>query len=230
MPDSSHSRFDFSALAATYESWYETPDGQAHDKAQKAAVLKLLPSVRPGDRLLDVGCGTGHWSRFFAEKGYEVLGLDISPAMVERARSGRIPGCHFEIGNACQLPAGNPVYRVVVAVTTLEFVSDPAAAVAGMVRCTVPGGTVLIGTLNRLAPLNRERLAKAEEPYASAHLFAPLELRALLRPYGRVRMTSADDSPERSGSRMLAAVWECLRLKSGRSAAPFIAAAVHPEV
>jgi len=230
MDNPSHSLFDFGPAAASYDQWYETPQGQAHDKAQKEAVLKLLPRPQAGARLLDVGCGTGHWSRFFAEQGYEVFGLDASPEMVAVARSHHTPGSHFEVGDACRLPAGNRVYRVVAAMTTLEFVSDQAAAVAGMVRCLVPGGTVLIGTLNRLAPLSRERVGKGKTPYASAHLLSPAELRALLRPHRRVKMASANSHPERSGPSMLAAAWESLLLYNGRSAAPFIAAAVRPDV
>ena len=222
--------FDFGPVAATYDRWYDTAAGQAHDAAQKAAVLKLLPRPQPNERLLDLGCGTGHWSRFFAEQGYEVFGLDVSPPMLEVARSRRSPGCHFEMGDACRLPAGTGAYRVVTAMATLEYVSDQAAAIAGMVRCTAPGGTVLVGTLNRLAPLNRDRVFGGEAPYASAHLLSPAELRALLWPYGHVRMASADARPESSGSGVFAAAWDCLRGRHGRATATFLAAAVRPVV
>ena len=67
--------------------------------------------------------------------------------------------------------------------------------------------------------------------YPAAHFLSPAQLRALLlQPYGRVKMTSADGSPERSGSSPLAAIWVCLRLLGGRSVAPFIAASVRPNV
>jgi len=230
MADSAHSLFDFGPVATTYDRWYGTPEGQAHDEAQKAAVLKLLPRPQAGARLLDVGCGTGHWSRFFAEQGYEVFGLDVSPEMIAVARSKQTPGCHFEVGDACCLPAGNRAYHVVAAMTTLGFVSDQTAALAGMVRGMVPNGTVLVGILNRLAPLSRERVGKAEALYVSAHLLSPAELRALLRPYGRVKMTSADSLPERPGPGFVAAAWECFLLYNGQSAATFIAAAVRPNV
>src|SRR5579864_2184272 len=52
-----------------------------------AAILALLPP--PPARLLDLGCGTGWTSVFFARAGYEVVGLDISPDMIEQAEANR---------------------------------------------------------------------------------------------------------------------------------------------
>jgi ubiquinone/menaquinone biosynthesis C-methylase UbiE len=69
-------------MAARYESWYDTPRGRRFDAAQKDAVSRLLPVPEPGQTLLEAGCGTGHWARFFAQCGYEVTGLDLSPEMI----------------------------------------------------------------------------------------------------------------------------------------------------
>src|SRR5262245_39004338 len=52
------------------------------------AVMSLLPV--PPARLLDVGCGTGWTSRFFAHRGYDVVGLDIAPDMVDHAEELRV--------------------------------------------------------------------------------------------------------------------------------------------
>jgi hypothetical protein len=91
----------------------------------------------------------------------------------------------------------------VAAMATVEFLCDPVTAVGEMARCTKAGGHVLIGTLNRLARLNRDRLANGEEPYVSAHLFSPDGLQALLESFGPVRML-ASPSTEPNGQRPLA--------------------------
>ncbi|MBN2451710.1 MAG: methyltransferase domain-containing protein, partial [Lentisphaeria bacterium] len=156
------------------------------------------------------------------------LGLDVSAEMIAVARSRSSPGCRFELGDACRLPAGNGTYRVVAAMTTLEFVRDPVAALAAMVRNTAPRGTLLVGTLNRLAPLNRERIAQGRQPYASGHLLSPHELRLLLHPYGRVRITGADVRSLAADTRMPTAASKDSHRPSGRSAAPFLVAAVCP--
>ncbi len=221
-----HSLFDFGTLAAGYERWYRTPAGKTYDREEKATVLKVLPSLAPGDRLLDVGCGTGHWSRFFASLGFEVIGIDTSAEMVDVARSHDSPRCRFEIADACRLPFDWASFDVVTAIAALEFISDAEAAVAEMFRCTKLNGSVIIGTLNKLAPLNRERVARGEEPYASARLFSPQQVRALLAQYGRVRMRVSGHQPERRWAEPLRALRRRSLLRGSQRTGVFIVAGV----
>ncbi len=194
-----HSLFDFGRLARDYDRWYQTPAGKAHDRTQKADVIRLLRPHAPGDRLLDVGCGTGHWSRFFASLGYAVTGVDVSAEMIRVANSRPAPRCAFEPGDACALPFEENSFEVVAAMAVLEFVSDVPLMLDEAFRCVKRRGSVLIGTLNRLAEINRRRLAKAEPPYASARMLAPRELRDLLRRFGRVRMVASGVPPTGRG-------------------------------
>ena len=76
-------------------------------------------------------------------------------------------------------------------VVSIEFGPDKGAAIKEMVQCTVPGGRVLIGTLNKVAPINRDRLEKGEEPFASANLLGPDELMKLLSRFGEVQMAAS---------------------------------------
>jgi SAM-dependent methyltransferase len=186
-----HSLFDFGPMAREYDRWYDTPTGRAHDRVQKADVLSLLRPAQRGDRLLDVGCGTGHWSRFFASLGYAVVGVDVSREMIDAARGRPAPGCAFEPADACALPFEEGSFDVVAALAVAAFVSDLPGMLEEMFRCARPGGSVLIGALNRLAPINRRRLAEGEQPYVSGRLLAPGELRELLKPFGPVRMVAS---------------------------------------
>jgi hypothetical protein len=62
-----------------------------------------------------------------------------------------------------------------------------------MKRCLKPGGQIIIGTLNRLAPLNHRRIEHGDEPYVSARMYSTKELRALLTRYGNIQvLTSAE--------------------------------------
>lgn len=184
------SLFDFEPLAREYDRWYDTPAGQAHDRVQEDDVRRLLRPASAGQTLLDVGCGTGHWSAFFAEMGYQVTGVDVSRAMIEVARSA-VPQCTFQVADAHELPCDDGVFDVVASMATLEFLPDQAAAIREMARCARKHGHLLVGTLNRLAPLNQHRIAKGKPPYSAAHLLSPNELRSLLSPSGRVRMVAS---------------------------------------
>jgi SAM-dependent methyltransferase len=187
------SLFDFGPLAQGYERWYATPAGQAHDRVQKADVQRLFRPASAGETLLDVGCGTGHWSSFFAEMGYQVTGVDIAPEMIEVART-KVSKCSFQVADVYALSFDDGTFDAIAAMATLEFLPAPAAAIGEMVRCARKGGLLLVGTLNRLAPLNQHRISKGKQPYSSAHLISPAELRSLLSPWGGVRMLASSSS------------------------------------
>lgn len=227
MSNAGKALFDFAPLARQYDRWYQKPAGRTHDRVQKEDVKCLLRPARAGQRLQDVGCGTGHWSAFFAGMGYQVTGIDVAPDMIEVARTA-VPECSFLVGDACDLPFKTALFDVAASMATLEFIPDPDSAVREMARCTKPGGSLLIGTLNRLAPLNQRRLSEGKQPYASAHLFSPQQLRSLLAPWGRVRMIASTPRRRRRKRRALRPRRIAARkpLRRGRLCGPFIVAEV----
>jgi len=117
--------------------------------------------------------------------------------MIARARSYPCAGCRYEVSDACHLIFGNQTFDVATAITSLEFITDVKAAVAEIFRCVKPRGSVIIGTLNKLDPLNRQRLDRKEEPYYSGRMFSANELNELLQPYGTVRIYSARNRESR---------------------------------
>jgi len=122
--------------------------------------------------------------------GYQVTGIDIEQEMIEVARVA-VPTVSFQVADASELPFADASFDVVASMAMLEFIPDPVTAVREMFRCAKPGGSLLIGTLNRLAPLNQHRVVKGKQPYASAHLSSPDELRSLLALWGRVRTVAS---------------------------------------
>jgi len=212
--------FDFGPLADSYDSWYATATGRMYDLLEKKAMERFLPDPAGGDRLLEVGCGTGHWTAFFSRRGFSVTGVDISPDMVRVARGKRIPGVRLQVADAHRLPFADGRFDVTAAVAVLEFVRDPQAVLREMARCTRrPGGVILVGVLNALASVNRRRQAAGRPPYHAARLFSPREIREALAPYGRPRVLSAAFVPEAPALLWIApvadAIGRTLRLPTG---------------
>ncbi|MEW6267340.1 MAG: class I SAM-dependent methyltransferase [Thermodesulfobacteriota bacterium] len=163
------------------EAWYRGEAGRQTSRRQIALLLRLL-DPRPGERLLDVGCGPGWHLQAFKRIGLNVAGLDPSPAMLEMARSRLGQAAEIHSGRAEDLPFEDGEFDIVVFITCLEFVEDPLAALAEAAR--VARSRVLVGALNRfsLTALGR-RLAGlfSESVYNQARFFSLWELSGLLR-------------------------------------------------
>ena len=192
------SKVDFDVIADRYDLWYESAEGAMYDHFEKKAISKYLPPNVRGMKLLEIGCGTGHWSQFFNECGFGVTGVDVSERMIEIAQNKRIPDASFQIADGQSLPFGDGSFDVAAAITTLEFVDNAESVVQEMARCTrKPAGQLLIGVLNALAGFNRRRQQEPESLYAKARPFSPRQLKRLLEPYGQTNMTTAAFVPFR---------------------------------
>ena len=99
--------------------------------------------VAPGERILDVGCGTGALTSVLAELvGAEnVAGVDPSEPFVEACRA-RVPGADIRLAPAEDLPFEDASFDRSLSQLVFSFVSDPAASAREMVRVTRPGGLV----------------------------------------------------------------------------------------
>ncbi len=183
------SRFDFDAVADKYDKWYETTEGAMYDYLEKKAVSRYLRQNAQGRKLLEVGCGTGHWSQFFSDYGFEVTGVDVSERMIKIAQSKNIASASFRIADAHSLSFKDNSFDVTAAITTLEFAGNAELVLQEMVRCTrKPSGQLLVGVLNVLARLNRNRQENPESLYAKARLFSPYQLKKLLSKYGKTQL------------------------------------------
>lgn len=167
-------------VAAGYESWYQTTEGKRADALEKAALRELLEGFSTASSVLEVGCGTGHFTRWLHEMGQMVAGLDLSMAMLRVTR--RLNGVPLVQGDACRLPFASGTFDVTAMITTLEFVNCPKVALAEAVRVARDG--VLLGVLNRWSILAlRRRLSGLSRPtiYDDARFYSVAELGRLLR-------------------------------------------------
>jgi len=223
----SASRFDFGRIAHRYDAWYRTPRGTMYDRLERAAVDRLLPAAPHGGKLLEVGCGTGHWSEYFARKGFAVTGVDISERMIAVARQRNIPSGTFEVADAERLPFVSGSFDVVAAITVLEFTADPAQVVCEMTRCVKKaGGTLIVGVLNRLSGYNQSRKRRTAGMYASVKLFSPGDLKDLLAQSGEPTILVAGFVPRCDFLLWLSPLLEWMGRRTGNEHGAFLAAKV----
>jgi ubiquinone/menaquinone biosynthesis C-methylase UbiE len=139
---------------ADYDAWYDTPRGRWIGETEYALAARLL-AAQPGDSLLDVGCGTGWFTRRAASDSLVSTGLDPNAAWLDYARAHSSPALNWVEGDARALPFADASFDHVLSIAALCFVDDERQAVAEAVRVARRG--FAIGWLNRSSLLYRDK-------------------------------------------------------------------------
>ena len=129
-------------FVATDAAAYEQFMGR---RSQRLAPLFVaFVEARAGERILDVGCGTGSLTLALAQAGVAaVVGIDPSSPFIDFARRRTSdPAIRFDLGDGTTLPYGDGSFDRSVSMLVLDVVPDPLPMVAEMRRVTRPGGTV----------------------------------------------------------------------------------------
>jgi demethylmenaquinone methyltransferase / 2-methoxy-6-polyprenyl-1,4-benzoquinol methylase len=165
--------------------------------------------VRPGDRVLDVCCGTGDLALAAARVGGRVTGIDFSEPMLERARR-KAPGLTWVQGDALALPFEDHSFDAVTIGFGLRNLEDERRGLAELRRVLVPGGRLGVLEITRpqglLEPFYRVwfdglvPLAGKVLPGGAAYAYLPASVRRF-------------PSPELLAELMLAAGFEGVRFR-----------------
>lgn len=184
-PSHAPNPFDDLAVAQRYEAWYAGP-GRHADLLEKALLAKLLRGFPGARSIVEIGCGTGHFTRWLAQSGWHAVGVDVSAAMLQEAR--RLGGAQYLTGDALALPLADRSYDLAALITTLEFVSDPALALAQAMRVARRG--LLLGVLNRWSWHALRYRLSGSATWRAARFFGPVELAALVKQAAGNRFSS----------------------------------------
>src|SRR5919199_2114132 len=135
-----HARVTLDWGAGEYERTARELEPAAHH-------VVALAGVAPGERVLDLACGTGNAASEAARAGARVTGLDAAPRLIEVAEARAAAASldiEFVVGDAQDLPFGDGAFDCVLSVFGVIFVPDPPRAMNEILRVLAPGGRALI--------------------------------------------------------------------------------------
>ena len=120
-------------------------DWAAQEEMEEPRYQAALASlgVRQGDRLLDVGCGSGVFLALAAGTGATVAGVDAAPGLLEIARR-RVPSADLRHADLLSLPFGDASFEIVTGFNAFFFAADMVEALREARRVLVPAGRVLV--------------------------------------------------------------------------------------
>ena len=184
-------------LARVYERWWRPALGRVAKgplgpgMAEEIAIaLDLLAPAR-GDRVLDVACGTGAFTRAFGravgDEGLAV-GIDVSETMLARAvaetRTARLAQVAFARGDAEELPFRDATFGGVCCFAALHLFPDPARALDSMARVLARGGRIAIFTSCRGRSAALRAFESLVERRTGMRMFERVEVVQALRDRG----------------------------------------------
>jgi ubiquinone/menaquinone biosynthesis C-methylase UbiE len=133
------------------EAAYRFDDGAGYERFMgrwsRGAGKMFLDWIAPppGARWLDVGCGTGSFTKLIVDtcSPASIVAIDPEQAQIDHARNERVADrAHFMVGDARALPFTDRTFDIVASGLVLNFIPDPARAISEMIRVARRGGTV----------------------------------------------------------------------------------------
>jgi SAM-dependent methyltransferase len=149
------------AEARNWVAWARKPGHDSYWRFHRDRFLALLPP--PNGTLLDVGCGEGRLPRDLKALGYDVIGVDVSPTLIEHARRAD-PGGDYRVADAAAIPMPDESVALVTAFMSLQDVDDMERAVGEIARVLVSRGRACLAIVH---PINSGGRFEAPTPDAA---------------------------------------------------------------
>jgi SAM-dependent methyltransferase len=178
-----------SVVPQIYERWWRPALGRVAKGAfgpgmnEEKRIARLLLALSPGDGVLDVGCGTGNFTRDFAKSvGPDglVVGLDVSETMLARAVADTAAAGYEQVayvrGDAADAPFLDASFDAVCCFAALNLFADPYAALDSFTRVLTPGGRLAIFTSARGRSLPLRTFERVIQARSGMNMFERDEL------------------------------------------------------
>lgn len=135
-----------------YTLWAATYDGPNPAIRMEEPIVHGIIERLPVGRALDAACGTGRHAIHLHARGWDVIGVDATPAMLDQARV-KAPEVRFQPGDLEALPLADAAVDLAVCSLALTHVPRLEAAIIELARVVRPGGTVIVSDIHPTATL-----------------------------------------------------------------------------
>lgn len=163
-------------IVSKYERWFLTPAGMYTDDKEKELLINTIRFKR-GERVLEIGCGTGRYLEYLSDLGLEAAGVEPVEELIKKARqkstikNDQLIRCAYE-----KLPLGDNSFDNVIFMNTFGFANDKKAALKEAYR--VAAKKVAVGFLNKNS---LTKIFKVNERRAVYNDSAPLSGNELIK-------------------------------------------------
>lgn len=131
--------------------WNEKSRAMWEQGSRSTIVPFVQKHMEAGSNIADIGCGDGYGSYKLNQAGFQVVGVDISPKMIEKAKEVEEQGLSFTVGDLAHLPFERDSLDGVVAINSIEWTEQPKQALQEIKRAIKPGGYLCLGLLGPTA-------------------------------------------------------------------------------
>jgi 2-polyprenyl-3-methyl-5-hydroxy-6-metoxy-1,4-benzoquinol methylase len=134
-----------------YEKYWDrdtdVSDNDVTTPERKQRLLQTLARhIKPGGRVLDLGCGGGQFAALLKKSGYDAMGMDLSASAIEMAQRNH-PGVEYNVLNPdCTIPVENSVFDAVWSTEVIEHVLDVHGFLSEINRVLKPNGLLVLTT------------------------------------------------------------------------------------
>ncbi|AFQ44837.1 class I SAM-dependent methyltransferase [Desulfosporosinus meridiei] len=144
----------FDRVAAHYDSWYDTELGSVSDQVERHLAQSMFKT--PGTKVLEIGCGTGQYTSWLVQEGYEVTAVDISAEMMALAQNKlasleenntNSKPVHWWQADITEILDQLETYDGIFSMTAFEFVPEPEKVLQKLFSRLKPEGCMMIGLI-----------------------------------------------------------------------------------
>ena len=168
-------------IVKNYESYYQKKYKRA-DRSEKALLKKLLDNLGETKSLLEVGCGTGHFTTWFESYGLDCVGLDLSDMMLKESKKVWTKGTLLQ-GESSFMSFKNKSFDVVAFIACMVYMPDPITVICEASRVARKG--IIFGLINKWSLPTLRRMIQVKmgkNPYyKNAKFYSILDMKRMLK-------------------------------------------------